>query len=259
MKKSLVSLFCVLALILSLSISAFALGSAPSSADFDGVTNFMYIEPKDASYLTDYAVKYVNAPKGHSINVFGEPSAKNGAVYWAFHGSPVTVLAEQNGFSCVQFYTDSMKYCVGWVMTSLLSDSFPGRSFTIGDALSGDSTSAGEAAFSWKGFFDYKKHIERVAELSEPIENCVGLSLEYQVVSFGDDADREWIGDRTVYVSDGGEWVDVGSFSYNTYGTVHVDVTLPEAMTVAKIAVIADCLRPNVTQYRLAILDSFVA
>ena len=68
--------------------------------------------------------------------------------------------------------------------------------------------------------------VQNYSVLNETVENCVGFTLDYQLI-----AENTWMfdcvyGPRTVYVNDGTEWIRVGTFDYPTQGTVKVTVNL---------------------------------
>ena len=79
--------------------------------------------PSPNAYLDAYETMYVKSEKGHSINVYWsykaseETRRKN---YYAFEGQDVTVLARQNGMSCIIFTAANNEVHIGWVGSSHL-------------------------------------------------------------------------------------------------------------------------------------------
>ena len=62
---------------------------------------------------------------------------------------------------------------------------------------------------------------------------------------------------KSIYVNDGSGWTAVGSFEYNSTEVVHAVVTLSSPMTIAAVAVIADCEMPWAITTRVALLDMY--
>ena len=101
--------------------------------------------------------------------------------------------------------------------------------------------------WSKKGFLD---SLQNYSVLNETVENCVGFTLDYQLI-----AENTWMfdcvfGPRTVYVNDGTEWIQVGSFDYPTQGTVKVTVNLEEPTDIVAIGTIAQVGLPNTFLFR---------
>ena len=88
----------------------------PSKDDIAALgENVVY--PQNSSYLSDYETMYVKSDKGHSIYVYFAPkvSESNRRSYFAYEGDEVTVLARENGLSCVLFPDSYSNIHVGWV------------------------------------------------------------------------------------------------------------------------------------------------
>ena len=94
--------------------------------------------------------------------------------------------------------------------------------------------------------------------LDEPVKNCVGFTLEYQIIA--DNTSHKYMlwGDRTVWVNDEESWIPLGVFQYPENGAVHVQVWLPETMDVAAIATVAHCRAPNIFDFRQTAKDFLV-
>lgn len=69
------------------------------------------------------------------------------------------------------------------------------------------------------------------SELKEPIKNCIGFTLNYQLTDL-------WAGDglgsRNVYVFNGQNWIRVDTFSYNDYDPVSIPIILDTPMTIER-------------------------
>lgn len=78
--------------------------------------------PKSSSYLSDYETMYVKSGKGHSIYVYwkAQKGDEYRRKYYLYEQDEVTVIARENGFSCVIFTTENGEEHIGWVGSSLL-------------------------------------------------------------------------------------------------------------------------------------------
>ena len=96
--------------------------SGPSAADVSRFGNEISY-PNKRSYLSDYETMYVKSEKGHSIYVFftssgGEANRRKN--YYCYEGDAVTVLARENGMSCVIFTAGNGETHIGWVASKYL-------------------------------------------------------------------------------------------------------------------------------------------
>ena len=91
--------------------------------------------------------------------------------------------------------------------------------------------------------------------LEEPVENCIGFTLEYQLIKENTDKWERILGPRIIYVNDGEEWVEVGSFEYPEFGPVRVEINFEEPMTITAVGTIADCSHPNLFYFRQLACD----
>ena len=88
----------------------------PSKDDILAIgENLVY--PQAKSYLSEYETMYVKSEKGHSIYVYYAPKAteSNRRSFFAYEGDEVTVLARENGLSCILFPDANGNTHVGWV------------------------------------------------------------------------------------------------------------------------------------------------
>ena len=124
----------VLAMMAALSVPAFAAGNGPSAEDIVATGDDKKITlPEEGSYLSDYVYKYVSCKKLFSLYGYSEPREgmqRPRAV--VFHGSRVRVLAEQNGYSCIQYHTACQVLVSAWIPSSFLVDEYPGRVVELG-------------------------------------------------------------------------------------------------------------------------------
>ena len=71
--------------------------------------------------------------------------------------------------------------------------------------------------------------------LEESVNDCVGFTLDYQLIDTNTDKWCEVLGPRTVYVNNGEKWIKVGSFEYPEFGPVLVRVNLDEPTDIVAI------------------------
>ena len=220
--------------------------------------------PKESSYLDEFKTRYVDFSDvlipiaidqavqmvGPSAPVERAPNLKTGLqMPFAFQGSTVTVVAEEKNFSCILYRNSNNRLRAGWIWDIYLGDEYPGRTEIIGTENSSAKGNIAEVPMTWseKGFL---KSPQKYTVLAEPVDNCVGFTLEYQVISEGTDKRNAILGPRTVYVNNGEEWINVGSFEYPSLGTVRVRVNLDKPTDITAIGTIADCLLPNTFFFR---------
>ena len=247
----------MLALLAALSVPAFAAGNGPSAEDIAATGDDKKIAaPDEASYLSDYVYKYVSCKKLFSLYGYSEPREgmqRPRAV--VFHGSRVRVLAEQNGYSCIQYHTACQVLVTAWIPSSFLVDEYPGRVVELGTPSGSLRQEISSAVWSWGR---WPGTGGRYLYFEEPVENCTGFTLDYQVISVADKVDDAKIfGTRTIYVYNGEKWVSVGSFPYKELGPVHVVVALDEPMTVMAARAVATCEEPDKFADRQDVLDIY--
>ena len=76
---------------------------------------------------------------GPCIPVERVPKLKTGRLNmpWAYEGTKVTVVAEENDMSCILYLSSENVPRAGWVQTRFLVDEFPGQRLTVGEAKYG--------------------------------------------------------------------------------------------------------------------------
>ena len=261
-------LFCA-ALVLSLPVLASAedTGSAGQRA-IEATGDQKYIQmPESDNYLDEFQTKYIDVesvltmkpngkvtPLWHSAPVERKPDRKGGLqMPFAFQGSKVTVVAEKNDgkrdYSCIIYQTSDYRMRAGWIWDIYLSDTDPSRTASIGKENNSVSGSIAEIPCSWsnEGFLGGQ---QRYTILEDEVENCVGFTLEYQLLKENTDRWELILGPRSVYVFDGHEWVEAGAFAYPEFGTVKVKVGLEKPTTVVAIGTKAHCCLPNTFFFR---------
>ncbi len=223
--------------------------------------------PKEKSYLEEFKTCYIDFSDvliptgfdtavqmvGPSAPVECQPDMNVGRrMPFAYQGSEVTVVAEQKegrkNMACILYRSSTNRMRAGWIWDIYLGDEYVGRNLTIGDENNAAVT-VEEVPISWSdnGFL---RSPQKYSVLEEPVQNCVAFTLEYQLTSPNTYKEQSVLGPRTVYVNNGEEWIEVGSFEYPSLGTVRVRVNLEEPMDIVAIGTIADCLQPNIFNFR---------
>ena len=177
---------------------------------------------------------------------------------FAYHGSRVVVLAEQDGYSCVLYRSDDAKLHAAWIATDKLSWDYPGRTCSIGNSDLSWAYNIGDPNVSWskESFVGTK---QKFTLLDTPVEYCVGFTLDYQVTTRNGAETKEILGPRTVYINDGEGWIEVGQFDYSELGPVHVNISWDEPISLVAVGTVASCAKPDTFLFRQSLLDVFEA
>ena len=224
--------------------------------------NWDYIQlPRDESYLDTWKTLYGRrAWYAPSLYVESIPMVNSGAPYrpFLFEGTEVTVVAEENDMSCILYRGENHRLYAGWIQSIRLLEEFPGPVYSIGTQPEGEFETLHEVALDWSHCY-LPQTEQPYTVLPEPVENCAGFTLEYQIIAENTPLkDKIW-GDRTVWISDGENWTPLGVFPYWENGAVQVRVRLPEGRTVAAIATVAHCDAPNIFDFRQTAKDFLIA
>ena len=213
--------------------------------------------PKEESYLsewkTGYARKAFHAP---SLRVERISQLHTGR--WTmpslYEGTEATVVAEENGMSCMIYRGVDNNLYAGWIQSIRLLDEFPGKQYTVGTAPEGDYSLRDDLTVSWsrKSWLDSPQNY---SALSEEVPNCIGFTLEYQIVAENTPYWQSILGPRRIYVKSGEDWTEVGEFEYPELGAVKIQVWLPEPMDINAVGTIAQCGQPNIFYFRQTATD----
>lgn len=250
MRKTGLALLVCLLLTLLLPLSAAAEGQTPAERGLAAIAEAYnakcIILPKEESYLDEWKVLYARKPWYQpNLTVESVPWLKSGAPRQAhlFEGTRVTVVAEQNDMSCILYpgYDNILR--VGWIQSVRLLEEFPGERYTIGEASDGEYTTVDAVTQRWSDSF-FLKTERRFVNLAEPVENCVGFTMEYQVTARNTGFTENVLGPRTLYLYDGESWTAVGSFPYDDLGAVQVEVRLDKPMKLVAFGTTAECEQP---------------
>lgn len=267
--KRFLSVLCLLAILASLPVLAFAEGESSAAQEkgleaIRGTGDEKYLKlPNAESYLDEFKTKYVDITQvmilvdGSLVPMYGPAAAVDrnpglkGSLHmpYAYQGTKVTVVAEQSQTSCILYRSSEGKMRAGWIRDIYLSDNYPGKVLTVGKENSSASGTVAEVPMSWsrEGFLGGQQNY---SVLAEPVKNCVGFTLDYQLIQENTDKWGTILGPRTVYVNDGSEWIKVGSFEYPEFGPVQVRVNLEKPIDIVAIGTIAECSQPNLFRFR---------
>ena len=262
--KRLLSLLICLLLIPLLSLTAFAEGKTAAERGYEAIlatdTGKNIVPPKAESYLEEWKTLYCRkAWYAPSLWVESISQLQSGVPCqpMLYEGTQVTVVAEENDMSCIVYRGENHKLYTGWMKSIRLLEEFPGPTYNIGSAREEDFETLHEVPLKWSAGY-LPKTEQPYTVLDEPVKNCVGFTLEYQIIADNTSNKTMLWGDRTVWVNDGENWTPLGVFQYPENGAVHVQVWLPEAMDVAAIATVAHCRAPNIFDFRQTAKDFLI-
>ncbi len=251
--KSFLCLLLVSAMLLSLTLTASAEDGGAEAGlqaiEATGDAHYLVL-PEEESYLTEFQNRYVRALIGPCAPVERVPWRRSGRLPmpFAYDGVRATVLAKQGEMSLILYLSNSNRLRAGWIRTVFLTDEYPGKQLSIGEEQTGD-TIIPEVPISWSRR-SFLTSAQNYSVLEEPVKNCVSFTLDYQLISENTEIHSKVLGPRTVYVNNGSEWIEVGTFEYPELGPVLVQVNLQEPTDITAIGTIADCEQPNVFYFR---------
>lgn len=244
MLRKTLAFFLAVLVLAGLAATAFAASGGPGPADIEATGDEKKIVlPEEGSYLPEYKTMYVNAEKYLSLYAYSEPhEGMQVPRPVVFHSSRVRVLAEQGEYACCQYRTADLADTTAWIPKRFLSADYTGR---VEGTPPGEDVKLAEGVSTAWDWGTIPKTNGRYLLLSEPVENCVGFTMDYQVIAEDEKAHKDIMGDRTVYIYNGEDWVKVGSFPYESLGPVHAYIALEEPMTVEAVRTVAECKKPD--------------
>ena len=232
--------------------------SPPSSKDIEAAKNASsVVQPNISSYLPQRDTLYVDNLSGRlAVNVYKRPDATDASkIGTAYHGSRVTVLAEQDALSFILYYSQKNELLAAWILTDNLSTAYPAATVKTGSGADvQNARSLGDPEVAWSNY-NYPGTKQKYTVLAEPIEGCVCFTLDYQITSRNGTSTQNCAGPRTIYVNTGDEWVQVGQFDFDAVEPIHVVVNLAEPTTLTAVATVASCNSPDTFTFRQSILD----
>ena len=173
---------------------------------------------------------------------------------YLYEGTTATVVAEQGEMSCFVYRGANDKLYCGWISSIRLLEEFPGELLISGKADTESYTVAEDPDISW-GESGYQKFWHPYTSLSQPVQHCIGFTLDYQIIAENTDIWGDIYGPRTVWVNNGECWTEVGSFAYPKKGAVRVQVWLEEPMDIFAIGTVAQCREPDIFLFRQTAYD----
>ena len=208
--------------------------------------------PQEESYLDEWKTLYPRkAWHAPSLAVRSVPDLTtlwNNAPY-VYEGTTVTVVAEENDMSCMLYRAPSYKLYVGWIQSIRLLEDFPGETCVLGQPLDGEFDVLEEPELSWADRW-FPHTYQPYTQLTEPVRDCVGFEFEYQLIKKNGGSQEAILGPRKLYVHNGEDWVELGSFPYPALGAARVQVWLDEPMTITAIATDTDLSGRNLFDFR---------
>ena len=216
--------------------------------------------PKEESYLKEWKTGYARkAFKAPCLRVERISQLRTGrqVMPYIYEGVEATVVAEENNMSCMIYRGNDNKLYAGWIQSIRLLDEFPGKVYTVGKEPGGEYTTRNDITVDWskKSWLTTQQNY---SVLSEEVKNCRGFTLEYQIIAENTANWNSILGDRSIYVRAGEEWIEVGSFEYPDFGAVKIHVYLEKPMDINAVGTIADCTQPNVFRFRQTAYDFLV-
>ena len=275
--KNLLAFLCVFAILVSLPVLAFADEGAASEASrglaaIEATGDQKYITmPKEDEYLDEFQTRYVDFSSvllpqmtesglqmlpmvGPSAPVERDPNPQHvRRMPYAYLGTEVMIVAvktvSNRKMDCIIYRSSENQMRAGWIWDIYLGDEYPGKTFTAGEENGSGTVTVDAVPMSWSraGFLGGQQNY---SVLEEPVKDCVGFTLDYQVIRENTQFWNSILGPRTIYVNDGTKWLEAGSFEYSELGAVKVQVNLKEPVDIVAIGTIAKCSQPNIFNFR---------
>ena len=254
----------ILILLLSVPHRAFAASSAAEkglAAIRETGWADTIVLPNEESYLEEWKTLYARkAFRAPCLAVERVAALQTGFMRMPFlyEGTEVTVVAEENDMSCILYRSSDNERYVGWIQSIRLLEEFPGETRTLGEAPGEAFSLRNDVTLKWsgEGWRTADQYVSRqYSVLSEEVKNCVGFTLEYQLIA---ENTYKWdciYGPREIYVRSGDEWTKVGEFAYPEKGTVKVQLWLDHPMDIDAIGTNALCGAPDVFEFRQTAAD----
>ena len=220
----------------------------------------LLVLPKEESYLQEWKTGYARkAFKAPCLRVERISQLQTGrqVMPYIYEGVEATVVAEENNMSCMIYRGNDNRLYAGWIQSIRLLDEFPGNEYTVGKEPGGEYTVLKNITVDWSKR-SWLTTQQNYSVLSEEVKNCRGFTLEYQIIAENTSNWASILGDRTIYVKSGDEWIEVGSFAYPDFGAVKIHVYLDKPMDINAVGTIAECTQPNIFRFRQTAYDFLV-
>ena len=217
----------------------------------------MIVLPQDGSWLkewkTGYARKAFKAPCLR-VERISELHTGRDVMPYLYEGTEATAVAEENDMSLIIYRGSDNKLYAGWIQSIRILDDFPGEQYTVGKEPSGDLSFRDDITVDWSRC-RWLTTQQNYSVLSEEVNNCVGFTLEYQIIDTRTNVWDNILGPRKIYVKSGGEWTEAGEFPYSDFGAVKVQVWLDKPMDIDGVGTIAQCKQPDIFWFRQSVTD----
>ena len=220
----------------------------------------LLVLPKEESYLQEWKTGYARkAFKAPCLRVERISQLRTGrqVMPYIYEGVEATVVAEENNMSCMIYRGNDNRLYAGWIQSIRLLDEFPGNEYTVGKEPGGEYTVLKNITVDWSKR-SWLTTQQNYSVLSEEVKNCRGFTLEYQIIAENTSNWASILGDRTIYVKSGDEWIEVGSFAYPDFGAVKIHVYLDKPLDINAVGTIAECTQPNIFRFRQTAYDFLV-
>ena len=220
----------------------------------------LLVLPKEESYLQEWKTGYARkAFKAPCLRVERISQLRTGrqVMPYIYEGVEATVVAEENNMSCMIYRGNDNQLYAGWIQSIRLLDEFPGNEYTVGKEPGDEYTVLRDITVDWSKR-SWLTTQQNYSVLSEEVKNCRGFTLEYQIIAENTSNWASILGDRTIYVKSGDEWIEVGSFAYPDFGAVKIHVYLDKPMDINAVGTIAECTQPNIFRFRQTAYDFLV-
>lgn len=213
--------------------------------------------PNYEDYFDYPAVRYVDAPKNHSIYVYKSTDTNGKTMPSAHDGLKVLEVAQRKGMSCIVYHDREFEQHAGWVSTKNLKGTFPGEEMIIGYSTAGMIFETEVPQMSWSRD-PFVGTEQKYVSLRDSVKNCTQIKLAYQVTNLDNVRFEDTLGTRTVYINDGSGWTSVGQFDYHSPGAVLATINLTEPTELRAVAVIPSCNQPDRFLSRIEIQNLYV-
>ena len=259
MKKTVSFLLCIMVLIAS-AVTGYAEHEAAqrglAAIQESGWADTIVL-PREESYLTEWKTLYARkAFKAPCLRVerISELHTGRQVMPYLYEGVEATAVAEENDMSCILYRGSDNKLYAGWIQSIRLLEDFPGEQYTVGQEPETELSFRDDITVSWskRSWLDTQQNY---SILSEPLNDCVGFTLEYQIIAENTPKWDNILGPRKIYVKSGETWTEVGEFPYSDFGAVKIKVWLDEPMNIDAVGTIAQCAQPNIFYFRQTATD----
>lgn len=219
--------------------------------------------PEEEDYLTEWKTLYARkAFHSPSLQVKSVPDMLDSDfpnMPYLYEGTKVTVVAEQGEMSCILYPGSNNKPYCGWIKSIRLLEEFPGPTLLSGEMKTEVRPIEKDPESIWEKM-GYQRFWHPFIRLSEPVHNCVGFTLEYQLI-VENTKELNIYCPREIWINTGIKWVQAGYFDYPESGAVRVQVWLEEPTDVAAIGTVAQCPDPDIfltrqTAFDFCVVDS---